>query len=330
MTVCHKAGHSAIGLILVTLAAALAADPVHQLDEGQEHGDDDAADDDGQEDDHDRFEQRGHGRDGVIHLVVVVVGDLEQHFRQGAGLLADVHHADDHGREDAGGFEGGGDGFALLDALVDGADGVADDDVAGGFLDDGQGLEDGHAAADQGAEGAGEAGDGDLADDGPDDGHLELELVPDVAAELGADEEHEEDDEHGDADDGIDEVVLDRVADGQHEAGEGGQWAAFQHAGEHLLELGNDIDHQDGQDAGGHDQHGDRVEHGGDDLALDLLGLLHELGEAVQHDFQHAAQLAGLDHVDEEPVEDLGMLGQALGEGAAAFDGHGQLADDAT
>ena len=70
---------------------------------------------------------------------------------------------------------------------------------------------------------------------------------------------------------------------------------------------------------GGDDEHGDGVEHGRDDLAFDLLGLLHELGQAVQHDFQHAAQLAGLDHVDEEPVEDFGMLGQALGEGAAAL-----------
>ena len=70
------------------------------------------------------------------------------------------------------------------------------------------------------------------------------------------------------------------------------------------------------------------IEHGGDDLALDLLGLLHELGQAVEHDFEHAAQLAGLDHVDEQAVEDLGMLGQAFGEGAAAFDGQGQLADD--
>ena len=185
------------------MSPPVAADPVHQSDEGQEHGNDDAADDDGQEDNHDRLEQRGHGRDGVIDFVVVVVGDLEQHFRQGAGLFADVHHADDHGGKDAGSFEGGGDGFALFDTLVDGVDGVGDDDVAGGFFDDGQGLEDGDAAADEGAEGAGKAGDGDLADDGPDRGHLELELVPGMAAELGADEKHEDDHEHGYAGDGI-------------------------------------------------------------------------------------------------------------------------------
>ena len=97
-------------------------------------------------------------------------------------MLADVHHADDHGWEDAGGFEGGGDGFALFDAFVDLVDGIADDDVAGGFFDDGQSLQDGDAAADQGAEGAGKARDGNLADDRPDDGHLEFELVKGMAA----------------------------------------------------------------------------------------------------------------------------------------------------
>ena len=96
---------------------------------------------DGQKDDHDRFEQGGHGGDGVVHFFVVVVGDLHQHFGQGAGLFADVHHADDHGRENAGGFQGRGDGFAFLDAFMDGGDGVADDDVAGSFLDNGQGLQ---------------------------------------------------------------------------------------------------------------------------------------------------------------------------------------------
>ena len=108
-----------------------------------------------------------------------------------------------------------------------------------------------------------------------------------------------------------------------------GSCGVVQHAGEDLLELGNDVDHEDAHDAGGDDEHGDGIEHGGDDLALDLLGLFHELGQAVQDDFEHAAQFAGLDHVDEEAVEDLGVLGQALGEGAAAFDGHGQFADNA-
>src|SRR4029077_9178797 len=155
------------------LILTFAAHAVHQVDEGQEHGDDDAADDDGQKDDHDGFEQGGHGRDGVIDLIVVVVGNLEKHFGQGAGLLADIDHRDDHGGEDARGLEGRGDGFTLFDALMDGSDGVADDDIAGGFFDDVERLQDGNAAADQSSQGAAEAGDGHLGDDGTDHGHLE-------------------------------------------------------------------------------------------------------------------------------------------------------------
>ena len=107
-----------------------------------------------------------------------------------------------------------------------------------------------------------------------------------------------------------------------------GNCGALGQAGEDFLELGNDHDHQDEHDGGGDDEHGHGIEHGGDDLALDLLGLFHEFGQADEDDFEHAAQFAGLDHVDEEAVEDLGMLGQGLGEGAAAFDGEGQFADD--
>src|ERR1035437_614955 len=326
----RAAGLRAIGLFVFAALAALAAaaHSVHHLDEGHEHGNDDAPDDDGQEDDHDGFEQGGHGRHGVIHLLVVVLGDLQEHFRQGAGLFADVHHADDHGREDAGSFERRSDGFALFDTLMDGVDGVGDDDIAGGFFDNGEGLEDGNAAADERAEGTGKARDGDLADDRADDGHLEFELVKGVAAKLGADEKHEGDDQHGYHTDGDNGVVLDCVADGEHEAGEGGELGAFQHAGEHFLELGNDIYHQNAKDGNGDEEHGDGVKHGRDDLALDLLGLLHEFRQAVKHDFEDTAQFSRLDHVDEEPVENFGMLGQALGEGAATLDCHCQLADN--
>src|SRR5581483_600216 len=105
--------------------------------------DDDAADDDRQEDDHDRFEQRGHGGDGVVNLVIVVIGDLEQHFGQRAGLLADVDHADDHGGENAGRLQRRGDGFTLFDAFMDSIDGVADDDVACGLFNDRERLQNG-------------------------------------------------------------------------------------------------------------------------------------------------------------------------------------------
>jgi hypothetical protein len=106
---------------------------------------------------------RGERGDGVVDLVVIDVGDLEQHFRQLAGFLADVDHGDDHGGNTLLAFERGDHRFALLDGVVDLVDGVGDDDVAGGVAGDVEGLEDGHAGGDQGAEGAAEAGDGALA-----------------------------------------------------------------------------------------------------------------------------------------------------------------------
>src|ERR1035441_7839467 len=174
-------------------AGLIAADGVHQVNEGQEHGDDDAADDDGQKDDHDRFQEGSHGGDGVVHLFIVVVGNFHQHFGQGAGLFADIHHADDHGWEDAGSFQRGGDGFAFLDAFMDIGNGLGDNDVAGGFLDDGQSLKNGHAAADQGAQGAGETGNGDFADDRSHDRDFQLELVEKAAAGLGVDDDLKDD-----------------------------------------------------------------------------------------------------------------------------------------
>src|SRR5262245_64925032 len=106
---------------------------------------------------------------------------------------------------------------------MDGADGGTDDDVAGGFLDDGQGLKNGDAAADQGAESAGESGNGDLADDGPEHGHVELELVKDASSAPGANDEEEEDDEGDESHHRPEEVMRDGVADGQNVAVKGGQ-----------------------------------------------------------------------------------------------------------
>src|SRR5436309_12166047 len=59
---------------LVPFAAAGVADAIHEVNQWQKHRNDDAANDDRQEDDHDRFEQRSHGGDGIINFFVVVVG----------------------------------------------------------------------------------------------------------------------------------------------------------------------------------------------------------------------------------------------------------------
>ena len=133
-----------------------------------------------------------------------------------------------------------------------------------------------------------------------------------------------EDDERGPAN-----VQPDGIADTQNNLGEFRQLPALgQSAGKDLLELGNDHHQENAHDGGGNDQNGAGIEHGGDDFAFDLLGLFHEFGQAAEHDFEDAADFTGFDHVDEEAVENLGVLGQGLGEGAASFDGGPQVAQD--
>src|SRR5436190_9698466 len=217
---------------------------------------------------------------------------------------------------------------AFLDAFMHQGHGGADDDVAGGFLDDGKRLENRHAAADQGAQRARESGDGHLADDRAEDRHVELELVKYPPPKTGADERHKAGHKHGDANGGDDEVVGDGVADGEDELGEAGKILARHHVLEDVLELRHHPNHQHGENDHGHREHRDRIEHGGDDLALNLLGFLHELGEPGENDFEHTAQFVCLDHVYEKAVEHLRMLRQRFGEGAASFDAGAEFVDD--
>ncbi len=164
---------------------------------------------------------------------------------------------------------------------------------------------------------------------GPSTGTISLNLSQSFASELEADENVENDDDGENLEHCASDMVLDGLADAEDELGEAGQFLAVaQGAFKDFLELRNNHDHQNAHDGGGHDHDGAGIEHGGDDFALDLLGLFHEFGEALEHHFQHAADFAGFDHVDEETIKDLGMLGQRLGEGAAAFDGNGQIAQN--
>src|SRR5207245_6679186 len=66
---------------------------------------------------------------------------------------------------------------------------------------------------------------------------------------------------------------------------------------ENLLELGDheDHDHRDHADGDADDHR--RVNHGADDFFLELGGLFHEIGKAGQDEVEHAARLAGRDHV---------------------------------
>ena len=93
------------------------------------------------------------------------------------------------------------------------------------------------------------------------------------------------------------------------------------------FELRHDEDEQECHDRDGEHHDDDRIDHRGDDLVFDLLRFLLELGQTRQDHFEHAAELAGLHHVDVKIVEDARMLREALGKGAAALHGIGQFVD---
>src|SRR6266850_3200007 len=95
---------------LFALGAGYSAD---EGDHGHEQGDDDEADDQAEDHDHDRLENADQRANQDVDVVVVVVGDLEEHFIQVAGFFADVHHVDDDGVADLGGAERIGHGFAF-------------------------------------------------------------------------------------------------------------------------------------------------------------------------------------------------------------------------
>ncbi len=123
------------------------------------------------------------------------------------------------------------------------------------------------------------------------------------------------------------EIILHQPADVDDELGQRRQRLAAEHVLENLLELRHDEHEQEAHDRHRDDQHDDRVEHGRHDLVLDLLRLFLELGQADEHQFQHAADLAGLDHVDVELVENLRVLRQPFGERAAALHRVAELGD---
>ena len=80
---------------------------------------------------------------------------------------------------------------------------------------------------------------------------------------------------------------------------------------EDRLKAGDDLDHDERQDAHGDRDDDDRVDHRAFDFALERFGPFLEVGEALENDFEGAARLAGLDHVDVEAVEALGLLAMA-------------------
>ncbi len=305
----------------------------HLADEGEEgeiHGDDDGADGDAEEADHDRLDERQKARDGGVDFLLVEVGDLAEHGVQSAGLLADADHLRDHVGEDVGGAQRLDHRLAALDPDPYLADGLFEDDVAGGARRDVERLEDGDARREERGERTREARDGDLAQYRADDRNLQHQPVEHPPAlrrlVVGA---YGDDRRDGDAQD--DEAVdaREEVADADDDARrERELLAGAEQAGEDVLERGDDEDHDDRDDGDGDDDHGRRVDHGRDHVAAQLDDLLDVGRKALEDEVEDAAGLAGLDHVDEELVEDFGVARHGRRQRRAFLDVLARLRQD--
>ena len=78
----------------------------------------DRADNQRQKHDHDGLEHRCEGRNRVIDLIIVHIGNLQEHIWKFTGFFAHIDHAGHHRRKSATGFQRLNDRFAFLYAVV--------------------------------------------------------------------------------------------------------------------------------------------------------------------------------------------------------------------
>ena len=210
-------------------------------------------------------------------------------------------------------------GSPLPNAFLDIDHCVFDDGVARGLAGDLDGLQDGHAGADEGREGAAEAGHGDLLDDGPElHGQLQLEAVPGSASLLGVLEPDQRPDHQEDHREDDEPVALQHVADAHHHPGQTGQLAA-----QVVVHVGEDRDDEEQHADHDHDREHrdqDRVGHRRFDGPAQAVLLLELRGQAQERRVERATRLAGPHHSDIEAVERGRMFGHGVGKRTAGFD----------
>ena len=96
---------------------------------------------------------------------------------------------------------------------------------------------------------------------------------------------------------------------------------------EDLHEDRDDEEEHEREHEGRERDHDRRVDHRRLDPSLELHLLLDLHGDAVEHGVERSRRLAGLDHGDEQPVEDLRMPRERLREDDAALDLGADVAD---
>jgi hypothetical protein len=90
---------------------------------------------------------------------------------------------------------------------------------------------------------------------------------------------------------------------------------------EDRFEFRHDEDKEKRHDAHCHRHHNDRVNHRRHDLVLNLVGFLLKFRKPVEHQLQHAANLARFDHVDVQVVKDPRMQRQRVRKRVTALNG---------
>ena len=196
-----------------------------------------------------------------------------------------------------------------------------DDHVAGGLGDDLERVEDRHAGREQRAERAREARDGDLPQHRAHDRELEHELVEELLPVRRACRCRRRRRTTPMTPRTIERQVADEASrDGDDDLGEPGQLVLRAEVLEHVLERRDDAAEQDADDADEDDEDGDRVDHRAATWRRELDRLLDVDGEAVEDRVEDAADLAGLDEVDVELVEDLRVPAERVAERRALLD----------
>ena len=122
-------------------------------------------------------------------------------------------------------------------------------------------------------------------------------------------------------------MIFHEVAHANDEEGDGRQRFVAEHVVKDRFEFRHDKNQQEGHDRDRHRHHDDGINHGSDNLVLDLLRLLLEFREPAKHELEHAADLACFHHVDIKVIKDKRMLRQAFRKRAATLHSVGEFVD---
>ena len=158
---------------------------LRESEDGAHDAIDDEADDGGDDDHHERRDERGDDLDLLVEFALIHIGDHLHGAAKSPGLLADGHHVDEQYGENLLLGEGDGEGGSIDDGLADLDHAEAHMLIAGDFLEQFEGAQEGDTVFHKRPESAGKLGVKAEADDAAVERDAPCEVVPGAAA-LGA------------------------------------------------------------------------------------------------------------------------------------------------